>query len=400
MAMAMARTKCLRLLHPSLRCPASTTLPLVRTGSLCRHVAGVVRVAAHETKDGGIARFDAMGASIPRLEDALNHFRELNDGLIAEAATSTKGGEDIEATRSKVVESVLKGEKDLFAVEGEMRSAYEAVNSVEEKIASLRYEQLKNSREIGNLKRARVRRLKRNEVQDLITRVDTAFENGGPDALADGPLAAQIKEAAKEIEAQFDDYAKGVSETERAITNMNARLRSAELSLRVRLGDKSYADAIGLRAVVVSTLYEARRKSFRLTALRDMEALAAQELAMLERAREKLELNSKVVKLLSDGDKEAMRSEVKALTQEVVKLQEQCDSLDEKIDEHAALGNSVVQPLRELKDVVSPESVEIRENLIAHLREEIFSLERKRVRRDRQELCLQLMMKLTDAIGR
>eukprot|EP00927_Polykrikos_kofoidii_P056602 TRINITY_DN506_c0_g1_i2.p1 TRINITY_DN506_c0_g1~~TRINITY_DN506_c0_g1_i2.p1 ORF type:complete len:414 (-),score=101.95 TRINITY_DN506_c0_g1_i2:71-1282(-) len=314
-----------------------------------------------------------------------------NDSLIAEAKQLKDVAVNFSSKRKELIGRLAKGE-DLSALRDDLANSYNLINNVESAMSTQRYAQFVNCRHMGSLKLTMVRKGKRSKVSDLLGVVEQALERG-EEVASDGPLAAKLAELTKELQGENDGYSVAVAETVREINAMVAKLRKTALALRVRRGQSDVNEAHTLRDDIISTYYEARRKSAKMTSLRDMQALAVSHMGDIARVTRRLMLDDKVRELLKKGTKEELTLEIDSILKKVQRSQEVISVLSANQAEYAKRTDSVVVPLR-AETNVTVASGEMRESLIESLREEIFCIKSKTQKRELQELYFKMVRSL------
>jgi len=243
------------------------------------------------------------------------------------------------------------------------------------KVASMRSSQIQNYLDVGALKRQRAAIEKSEEVTKLSNQAYAASEEALPEEEI-AKLEVEILDTVQRLRQESDAVADAVLVTRKDITNVVSETRSIQLSLRVRRG-KADAESDKLRSTLVAKLYEVRRKSAKLTGLRDIQAYNVKLIAVLERARHALRRHSEVQALIATGNKEHMDTEAK----------------------HVAEILEVTAKLRGLDDEVTPETSSLRERLIAALRQEEFCTSRLAILRKAQAQDVKFMADLGKAIA-
>lgn len=343
----------------------------------------------------GGGRVEKGGALHGKVEVELRRLREDNDRITSQVLGLKKARAQLVATEDDLI-SKMRHDGDVHSHGPSFASAVRKIEEVDSELAGLRCQQLVNSRDVAELKLGKVRIETREEVAELVRRVDEALA-GGLDASG---LQAEVQDLVKRLRDEFDASAHAVSATTKELDNTVGRLRNLELSIRVRRG-RIDAETDALRGQLVSAFFEAKRKNSRLMRIRDSQAQNAKDINVLERALDRMARDSKIKEVLASGDKQRLSVEASALWEDIEQMQKALLRLEEVRDRHSEEVATAIADLRtpDMVGTVSAETGARRERLIAALREEELCAQRLAMLRNVQALDIELLRKVKSAMA-
>lgn len=337
------------------------------------------------------------GSTYTKVEAELTRLREDNDHIIAQDMELKEVRSGHVAEEQKIIEQV-RTTGDVKVHGPHLIDILKKIEDIDFQLAGLRCQQLENSRDISKLKREKVRIEKSEAVRTLIEQVDQAVEEG-QSVSEGGPLAGAISDLVQGLYDEFDKNNEAASDTKKDIENSLSRLRSLVLGRRVRRGRiNSETEALG--GQLVSSFYELQRKNTKLGRLRDVQALNAKEINVLERAMDKLSRHARVRDLIQAKDVQKMEAEAAQLWEEIQQVRAALADLEAARAKHAQEAADAVDRLRapSMLGVVTPETGELRERLIASLREEELCASRLAVLRGAQAQDIMFLGQLRAAL--
>eukprot|EP00928_Gymnodinium_smaydae_P087992 TRINITY_DN72152_c0_g1_i1.p1 TRINITY_DN72152_c0_g1~~TRINITY_DN72152_c0_g1_i1.p1 ORF type:complete len:437 (-),score=76.80 TRINITY_DN72152_c0_g1_i1:257-1567(-) len=244
-----------------------------------------------------------------------------------------------------------------------------AIREIDYEAAALRYQQCVNIQDVGLLKRTMNRIESMSEVNNVVDRIDASLDNGEP-LEANGPEIASIDRLVEKYRSDYDASTNAVWEYRDDMKEVIASLRRKGDILREYEGDYETQDVADVRWDLVSDLQQMKRMLAQLSRLRDMQKLTAKEIGLLERSRTKLIRHARVRALIKEGDRNKLEEKLKKLNTETSQLRNAITSLESAQNEHLNDSSEITEKLREMTDVWTPESGNLRQKLIASINTE------------------------------
>mmetsp|Transcript_65738 Transcript_65738/g.118435 ORF Transcript_65738/g.118435 Transcript_65738/m.118435 type:complete len:387 (+) Transcript_65738:67-1227(+) len=363
-----------------------------------RCVGGVGQLVAEvETALAGGKLLERGSPMYSQLNAQVHRLRAENDQFVVDVQNLKKARAELVAEEARMIAKIhADGQSGHHG--SKIVETLKQIEDLDRQMAMLRSQQVQNVRDVGLLKRQKVTIEKSEEVMKLERQVQEALGQAEP-VQEDGPLATSIAEAVQRLRDEFDANSVSSAEAKKDIENAVSRIRSSEMSLRVRR-DKADPTSDALRASLISGLYQVRRKNAKLSQMRDMQAFNAQLVGVLQRARHSLSRKAEVQLLVAAGNKEHIKVEINVMLRDIQMLQKVTEELEATQAKHADEGAEVTTKLRGLKTEVTPETGLLRERLIAALREEEFCMARLAVLRNVQAQDVKFLAELEHALAK
>jgi len=341
------------------------------------------------------ARLNKNEATYQNLADEAKRLRRENDEIMSEVS-------DLMVMRATYVEleneiqSKLEKDGDYSKHGAEKIELLKNIREVDYQIAGLRYQQFVNIQDIGLLKRTMNRIEKMGEVMALVDKVEAALEEDTTvpvDSTDTDALAEQVDG----FRTEYDSVTKVVWTYRESVQQKFQEIYDAyHALLDVRETEGNNADEI--RNKLVAHLQHMKRMLAQLSRLRDIQVLNAKEIGILERVRKKLRRHAEVQKLLKSGDRQRILDEFARLQERTARLRASMLELETSQARFSENSAEITTNLRELKDVVTAETGNLREQLIANIQEEEQTRERLAVLRSAQVQNIQFLASLKGAL--
>eukprot|EP00440_Ansanella_granifera_P030996 gb/GFBE01033660.1/.p1 GENE.gb/GFBE01033660.1/~~gb/GFBE01033660.1/.p1 ORF type:complete len:394 (+),score=104.44 gb/GFBE01033660.1/:1-1182(+) len=328
-----------------------------------------------------------------KISEELERLRTGNDKILAEVAACDTARLKLVDETDQAIDEIRKGHASSAE---QMAGSLSEMENLSRQIAELRSRQISNYMDIGALKRQRVVIQKSEEAMSLANQVYDALEKE-EHIPEDGPLAVEMSKVTLKLRKEFDEFSKSLSATKKTLDNVVSRLRSIELSLRVRRG-KADHETDALRTTLLAALFEARRKNAQLTRYRVQQALNVKLVAVLERAKQSLLRNAQIQALIDSGNKDHMETETKVLLRDLEVTQKTARDLEATKASRMKEVSEVTAKLRAMDHVVTPETGALRERLVEALREEEFCMARLAVVRKVQAQDVKFLARIGKAL--
>lgn len=332
------------------------------------------------------------------LDMEADRLRIANDGITAQVCALKQLRAEYVA-REEQVSARMAVERDCAQLEPELVTVLEELETVDQKLAGLRYEHQQNIKDVGHLKRTMSIIEKGGQAGTLLDRVHEALVRGSGPLCADGPEARALTALVDRLRAESDDVFNTVMAHTKEFEQLMEDLRTTQLDLR-GVRDLPGTEADEIRSKVVAQLKESKRKLAQLSRLRDIQVINADEIAMLERVRAKIIRHSKISKLLAEGDKASIEAEVKNVEKEIASLRRAINEMEAGADDQDNEAAEIIECLRHPvhRDTWTRENSELREKLIAIIHGEQNRLGRLAVLRNEKAQHLRFLVALKAAL--
>jgi len=204
----------------------------------------------------------------------------------------------------------------------------------------------------------------------LVQKVDDALKDGDA-STQKKPLMEALSALLERLQNEFDDNSQAALTIKLDVENSVSKLRSLVLARRVRRGRIDVETEL-LGGVLISSFYELLRKNSKLSRVRDVQLLDSMDINLLEKAVDRLDRHAKVQEVIDSGDRKTMEEEVRALLEETGKVTRALADVETSWIGHSNNATETIQKLRDpqCKDIVTPATGEMREELFKALREE------------------------------
>jgi len=312
-------------------------------------------------------RLDKAGETYSNLKGEAARLRLDNDQLTREVEVLREARAKF-VTQEEEITAKLKEEGGFSLYEADLVGAAERIREVDLRLAALRVKHIQNIRDVGELKRTMSRIETRGEVTTMVDRIEDGLLRGC--ALAqDGPEAEALSQLVNRLQSEFDRVSPKVVAYEKDIQELTATINNAELDL-LRKRQTPSREADDARLTLVSHLKRSKRMIAQLARLHDIQALNAQEIGMLERTRAKLQRHAQIRGLLAAGDAGELAAKAAVLQKDTSVLRGAIQDIEAGLDAHVKESFDIIAKLRSMKDVLTPETGKLREQLIANIHQE------------------------------
>eukprot|EP00929_Paragymnodinium_shiwhaense_P121895 TRINITY_DN9431_c1_g2_i1.p1 TRINITY_DN9431_c1_g2~~TRINITY_DN9431_c1_g2_i1.p1 ORF type:complete len:438 (-),score=81.55 TRINITY_DN9431_c1_g2_i1:166-1359(-) len=336
----------------------------------------------------------AESSHFNRLDDLSSSLRQSNDEALRELDALKSRRTDKRSEMLEVLDE-LRSSSDVSAskealLEGLSEIAADCSSSV-----GLLSEHLTNSKALGELKRARVVLDTHEDVLTIIETAEEALTSGEKQFVKDA--LENVAELIRILRTGFDDRAMDLAEARGDLQQSESSTRNVDIALRqyrTTLGPHTF----GLRSGLVAHLLEAQRKSVKMTRIRDLQVTYVKEITALTQLRERLYRRQEVSEVLATGDKAKLADEAARITTSIETGKAESEALLAREAELAETFEAVRQELRALKDAVTPTSGNLREQLIAAIREDEWCVDRLASLAKSQALNVRLLQEVRAAI--
>jgi len=313
-------------------------------------------------------KIDKGSTSYALVVSEIDRLRWANDKIIAQVAALKDIRTGFLADKEANHQGVISG--DVITHGPALIDVLSNIEDVESQIAGCRSQQLQNSKDIAVLKRGKVRIEKNAEVRTLLQKVEDALRDG--DALTQKePLMEALSAFVERLQKEFDGNSQTALAVNKDIDNTLSKFRSLVLARRVRRGRIDVETEL-LGGTLISSFYELLRKNSRLSRVRDVQLLDSMDINLLEHAIDRLDRHAKVEEVIGSGNREKMEEEVRTLLEEIGKFTRALADVEAAWIGHSNDSTETIEKLRgpQFKDVVTPASGVMREELFKALREE------------------------------
>jgi len=313
-------------------------------------------------------KMDKSSTTYALVVSEIDRLRWANDKIIAQVAALKDIRKGFIAEKGAKHQGMLNGDVNTHGPA--LIDVLSKIEDVESQIAGCRSQQLQNSKDIGVLKRGKVRIEKNAEVKTLVQKVDDALKDGH--ALTQKkPLMEALSALLERLQKEFDDNSQAALTIKLDVENSVSKLRSLVLARRVRRGRIDVETEL-LGGVLISSFYELLRKNSKLSRVRDVQLLDSMDINLLEKAVDRLDRHAKVQEVIDSGDREKMEEEVRALLEETGKVTRALADVETSWIGHSNNATETIQKLRDpqSKDIVTTATGQMREELFKALREE------------------------------
>lgn len=377
--------------------PPSFTAGGIKLRHILSRAADLSADVEHKLASG--IKMDSSSTTYALVVSEIDRLRWANDKIVSQVAALKDVRTGYIAEQEAKYQGVVNGDVNTHGPA--LIDVLGKIEDVESQIAGCRSAQLQNSRDIGMLKRGKVRIEKSAEVRNLVQKVDDVLKD------AVGPVEMEVQEALMEalsellerLQQEFDNNSQASLAIQQDIQNTVARLRSLVLARRVRRGRIDVETEL-LGGRMISSFHELVRKNSRLGRVRDVQLLDAMDMNLLERSIDRLDRHAKVQEVIDSGDRGKMEAEVKILLEELEQATRALADVEADWIGHSNDAAGTIEKLRDAtsKDVVTPATGEMREELFKALREEELSSARMASLRRSKARNVTLLCRLRTAL--
>jgi len=323
-------------------------------------------------------RLETGGGTYTNLRVEIDRVRHDNDAIMAEVDALTAARAKFVAKEHEISSATSQDNGKSFH-HPELEVVLKEIREVDLKLASLRHQQLQNIRDVGAMKRTIARIEMREEVNTLVGEIERTLEMG---EVVDehGPKGKALLDLIHRLREKFDAVTQAVAMYREDIGEMVSKLSTTQADLR-KIRDMSIDEADEARWTMVRYLQKSKRMLAQLSRLRDLQVLWVKEISIAQRARRKLKHRAEIHGLIAVGDEQKLVSKVEELCGATAKLKDTITAMEADLEASKQEGQDAIAKLRILKDVVTPETGELREKLIENIHESELRMERLAVLR-------------------